>query len=360
MPRVLAAHDAGEPQRLRCSSQTSSRSGSRSSVWPFSSVSCSPSRAKRTTMSPSSSRVVVGVQRLPEFEHHVVGDVDDRRDRADAASARGARFIHAGVGARASMPSIDPRREARAGVLVLDRARRASRRWSTAHRRDRRQRDGAAPVIAATSRAMPSIDRQSARFGRELQRDQRVVESERLPQVGAERERRGQHEQARRVVGRVPSSVAEHSMPCDSTPRIVVRADREAAGQLRAVDGARARASRRRRSARRRRSCRRSAPPTSTVQTRSRSASGCCSTLSILPTTTPRERRARRRATSSTSSPAIVSASAQPVGVERRIDERAQPVFGEFHRRSARHRPRGSARTAAGSAGRSRRTGAGR
>jgi hypothetical protein len=34
--------------------------------------------------------VVEGVQRLAEFEHHVVGDVDQRADRADAAALEAA------------------------------------------------------------------------------------------------------------------------------------------------------------------------------------------------------------------------------------------------------------------------------
>ena len=63
--------------------------------------------------------VVVGVQRLAEFQHHVVGDVDEAEiERMPLRSRRC--FIHAGVGA-CRVDALDHAAdEARTGVGVLD------------------------------------------------------------------------------------------------------------------------------------------------------------------------------------------------------------------------------------------------
>ena len=47
---------------------------------------------------------VVGVQRLAELEHHVVGDVDGQRDRAHAAGSGPAAPATCGLGAVGSKP----------------------------------------------------------------------------------------------------------------------------------------------------------------------------------------------------------------------------------------------------------------
>ena len=168
--------------------------------------------------------VVVGVQRLAELEHHVVGDVDDGRDRADAAALEALlhprrrrrarrRCRRSTRAAKARARQRRPRRERRACALTVDGRRRASGGSVSG-----------APVMAATSRAMPSERQAIGAIGRELEREQRVVER-RAPRADRRRSahRRVEQQQARRVVGRCRARLAEHSMPCDSTPRIVAR-----------------------------------------------------------------------------------------------------------------------------------------
>ena len=43
---------------------------------------------RRTPTGPSQQVAVVGMHRLAEFEHHVLGDVDQQADRAHAAAAQ--------------------------------------------------------------------------------------------------------------------------------------------------------------------------------------------------------------------------------------------------------------------------------
>ena len=64
-----------------------------------------------------------------------------------------------------SMPSIDAAGEARAGVGVLDAHARGAALAGDRARGSPAGATSGAPVMAATSRAMPSIDRQSARLG---------------------------------------------------------------------------------------------------------------------------------------------------------------------------------------------------
>jgi len=127
---------------------------------PLSSVRVSPGRAIRTRISRSSSERSKGVHRLAELEHHVVGDVDDRADRADAAAAQ---------------PLLDPQRRlgrrvdaAHAAADVARAGRRRVQRDAetiVAARDDsidrgRRERSA---LIAETSRAIPATLRQSPR-----------------------------------------------------------------------------------------------------------------------------------------------------------------------------------------------------
>ena len=84
---VLAAHHAGEADRLARASAITRSAGSSVRLVPSSVTSSSPGRARRTMISPPTSvSRVVGVQRAAEREHHVVGDVDDVRDRAHPRS----------------------------------------------------------------------------------------------------------------------------------------------------------------------------------------------------------------------------------------------------------------------------------
>ena len=72
-------------------SQTSTASASNTRSSPSSVTSRSPSRARRTcSAGPGDPVEVVGVHRLAEQQHHVVGDVDDVADRALADRRSGA------------------------------------------------------------------------------------------------------------------------------------------------------------------------------------------------------------------------------------------------------------------------------
>ena len=143
------------------------------------------------------------MQRLAQLEHHVVGDVDQRRDRALA---------------RALQAPLHPGRRRRRGVHVADHARRRSGR----NLRDRRSSPGTsrrsargpvgvsggtsgAPVSAATSRATPSTDRQSARFGVSLSVRSRSSSASTSRTIAADRRVGRQREQARRGRRRAPA-----------------------------------------------------------------------------------------------------------------------------------------------------------
>ena len=81
---VGAAHDTGD--RLRAVGVGDDQHVWRSSARATPSSVCSVSPASRgecEARRSSQLRVVEGVRRLAHFEHHVVGDVDDRADRAD-------------------------------------------------------------------------------------------------------------------------------------------------------------------------------------------------------------------------------------------------------------------------------------
>ena len=76
-PPITPARPIGPESSVMSRSSGSRRRSTSSRV-----VSVSPGCARRTTMRPGQPRRVVGVQRLAQLEHHVVGDVDDQRDRA--------------------------------------------------------------------------------------------------------------------------------------------------------------------------------------------------------------------------------------------------------------------------------------
>ena len=313
------------------SSATSSRSGSRSSVCSFSSVSFSPASREAHDDGAFEQSVVVGVQRLAQLEHHVVGDVDDRRNRTDAAALEA--LLHPGGRRRARhrFPRSCAKRSEGTPPASSTRTARSARACRPATRQSAALSSGGAGDRGDLARDAEHRQAVGA-IRRDLERDQRVVEL---------RARRGRRRpRARRRAARasptasssMPSSFAEHSMPCDSTPRMVAARDAKSAGKLARRRSRTAPACRRRRWARRRRCASRSAAPTSTVHTRRRSAFGCGSTV-VDPADDDAARKAERRArTASTSSPAIVSSFAQARGIERGIDHRAQPAFGELHR----------------------------
>ena len=164
-------------------------------------------------------------------------------------------------------------------------------------------------MTAATSRAMPSSERQSARLGVSfsvISVSSRASASRTLAPTRAS----AGSESSPEASSAIPSSLAEHSIPCDSTPRITVvliagppgsSAPTSAQGAFMPATALGAPQT----------IVRRAPVPASTVHTRRRSALGCGSTFSIFATTTPEKGGAAGTA-SSTSRPAIVNRSHSP------------------------------------------------
>src|SRR6476659_4884521 len=213
-------------------------------------------------------------------------------------------FIHAGVGAPASMPSM--MRAAKRGHASPS-SMRTPRVDVLVTATDLCGGDASGAVgMGDTSRATPTTDRQSGRFGVTL-----IVICASSSASAARTSCPGTTSAGSTTSPAAssdnPSSRAEHSMPCDSTPRIVVRrivwppgsvapAIAQATRMPAAAFGAPHTI------------CSGAPVPASTVQTRRRSASGWGATAAIVATTTPVNGGATD-ATSSTSKPAIVSLS---------------------------------------------------
>ena len=163
--------------------------------------------------------------------------------------------IHSGVAPRLSSAAdaarersaARPRRRQHRAPGRADRRRPANRRCASAA-------SVRPPVSAATSRATPSTDIESPRFGVDLEFEHRVVERQVLAQRSADGRISRQFEQARRGLAARPSSFAEHSMPADSTPRSFAALIVQSARQHRAHRGERRLQTERAHSPRRRRS----------------------------------------------------------------------------------------------------------
>ncbi len=120
---------------------------------------------------------VEDVRRPPELEHHVVGDVDQRGDRALAGALEALLHPVRRRRARVRRRGSRARRSGRTGRAP--RSAPAGARRSAARPARTPAACSAAPVIAATSRATPTTLRQSARFGVSLIVSTAVVEVER-------------------------------------------------------------------------------------------------------------------------------------------------------------------------------------
>ena len=236
-------------------------------------------------------------------------------------------FIHAGVGARGSMPSIS--RATKRGHASGSSTRTGRTPSNVTGVAATAGGTNGAPVMAATSCAMPAMDRQSARLGVILSVIS-VSSSASASRTGVPGARAGSSASRPLASSSMPSSFAEHSIPRDSTPRIVARliatppgstapSSAHGASMPTAALGAPHTIA----SA--------SGPPTSTVHTRRRSAFGCGATAVDARDDHAGERRRRRRGLLD-----LEARHRQPVGQvrarQRRIAHRAQPVFGEFHR----------------------------
>ena len=165
----------------------------------------------------------------------------------------------------------------------------------------------AAPVMAETSRAIPAIDRQSARLGVSfnVSNVSSSASAARTDAPGVDDSGSPNNPDASSAM---PNSCAEHNMPRDSMPRTVARlmvippgSTAPSSAQGTSIPAAAFGAPQT--------ICSACAAPTSTVHTRRRSAFGCGSTLSIRATTTWSNAGATG-SMRSTSSPAMVNLSA--------------------------------------------------
>ena len=213
-------------------------------------------------------------------------------------------FIHAGVGAFGSMPSI--RRATKRGQACSSITRTARVPLYVTGVGGTTGRCNGAPVIAATSRAMPASDRQSARLGVSFSV---ISVSSRVSASRNEVPGASDESSASRPLASssIPNSFAEHSMPRDSMPRTVVRLISSPPGNV-APSSAQGTIIPAAALGAPQTICNFSFPPASTMQTRNRSASGCGVTASILATTTCANGGAAG-AIASTSRPDIVSLS---------------------------------------------------
>ena len=221
-------------------------------------------------------------------------------------------FIHAGVAARAFRPRTTrpEKRPHRSAARTLT----GKRSSVVAATGSMRGRHSGAPVMAATSRATPARLRQSPRFGVSLIVKRRSS-SDRKSRISAPTGASSGSSSRPLWSSDSPSSRAEHSMPCDSTPRIRASLIRKSPGSTAPMraQGTRIPAA----TLGAPHTIWRSAPlPSSTSHTVSLSAFGCRATLRTWATTTPLKGGAIGTA-SSTSRPDIVSRAASsslPIG----------------------------------------------
>ena len=178
-PRVLAAHDSGKSQRLRGVGDEQKVVVEIEHLLVEQRELLTGPREAHDDRSLEQT-VVVRVQRLAELEHHVIGDVDDRGDRANPAAFEA--LLHPFGRRRARVDALDrSRHETRARLRVFD------AHFALCARGDRylgrrRQCDG--DLGERGDLARDSEHRQAIRaIGRELQGEQRVVEVERFTQV---------------------------------------------------------------------------------------------------------------------------------------------------------------------------------
>lgn len=147
---------------------------------------------------PAQLRLVEGVQRLAELEHHVVGHVHQRADGADAATRQA--LLHPLGRRRLGIHAADdPSGITRAGLGCVQHDGTAvadHRRHRLAGRQTQRLAGQGRhfPGDAAEAEAVGAV-------GRQLDREQGVVEGEVVPQVGTDRRILGQHQQTAAFIG---------------------------------------------------------------------------------------------------------------------------------------------------------------
>ena len=197
---------------------------------PSSVSSSSPGRARRTTRpAPAEAVEVVGVGGLAELEHHVVRGVDDVVDRPHAGERQPAR--HPARRRPDRHVGEHPHREARAQVGRVDRGagearhRRPGRAATAGLGRGvngtpeaRRQVAARSPAIDQASGRLPSTVMSKTTSGSIPSASTSGHARAAIPSTSVE-----DHQPAPSVV-ESPSSRPEHSIPFETTPRIVRRA----------------------------------------------------------------------------------------------------------------------------------------
>ncbi len=179
--------------------------------------------------------VVEGVQRLAQFEHHVIGDVDQRRDGADAAALEAplhpVRRWRPGIDALEDAAEIErtgSRRIESDGTLIGDGGR------NVGNLRQRGRGAGYGRNLTGDSGQRQAV----GAVRRQLQRKQAVVKIEILTDRLPDRRIGRQNQEARGVFGdpQFPGRT-EHARRLDAAHPGDL--DHEIAGQLRARQGAR-------------------------------------------------------------------------------------------------------------------------
>ncbi len=211
--------------RMERSSAITSTSGVRIDLAAIEELSASRQLcANRTLMPPFSLLEIVRMHRRAELEHHVVGDVDDGADGAQARTTQA--LLHperrGGVRANAADDAADE-------LVATDR--RIGRSLPVSMRTANGSVIVAAtgfastggcnglPRAAATSRATPRTLIAFAAIRREVHFENRVIEPERADERLPRATKSAGRSYRPDASSLMPSSRAEHNMPDDSTPR---------------------------------------------------------------------------------------------------------------------------------------------
>ena len=193
---LLAAHDAGHRQRFLVIGDDEHVGGEFQRLLVEQQELFARTRHARAH-GAGKARVVEGVQGLPEFEHDVVGDVDQRRDRADAAALQATDHPFGACRARIDAAD-DAAAVARAGGRRLQRDR-TGHFAGDGDRGDLRE-DGAG-AGERCDLARDSCERQAVgAVRRQLQRQHAVVEVEQAAHVVAGDRIGGERQQSRGVL----------------------------------------------------------------------------------------------------------------------------------------------------------------
>ena len=178
---MLAAHDAGEPQRLRFVGDEQ-QVGVEIEHLAVEQRQLLAAARKADDDVALEQRVVVGVQRLALLEHDVIGDVDHRGNRADPRALQAS--PHPFGRRRLGVDALDhaaAKARTRDGILDPNVATRLCLHRDGVDRRRAERRLGDRGNLARDAEDRKAI----GAIRRELEREQRIVEIERRAQIRA-------------------------------------------------------------------------------------------------------------------------------------------------------------------------------